>query len=133
MRAGILSVARKALDGCSLMNTLAAQVAADLGYATEAGQKSLAGENEPRFCLKTNEWWQKLCTNKKVQKRSKWWRESRISFKDPVKIISLEIWEDIHLSICQWFLGNPNPPDIGIISQHTPTPSPWKSTGGDDF
>jgi len=35
MRAGILSVARKALDGCSLMNTLAAQVAADLGYATE--------------------------------------------------------------------------------------------------
>lgn len=44
MRAGILSVARKALDGCSLMNTLAAQVAADLGYATEAWQKSLAGK-----------------------------------------------------------------------------------------
>ena len=36
MRAGILSVARKALDGCLEMNTLAAQVAADLGYATEA-------------------------------------------------------------------------------------------------
>ena len=40
MRAGILSVARKALDGCSLMNTLAAQVAADLGYATEAGPEN---------------------------------------------------------------------------------------------
>lgn len=41
MRAGILSVARKALDGCSLMNTLAAQVAADLGYATEAGPEKV--------------------------------------------------------------------------------------------
>lgn len=52
MRAGILSVARKALDGCSLMNTLATQVAADLGYATEVGQKSLAGKTNLVFVRK---------------------------------------------------------------------------------
>ena len=175
MRAGILSVARKALDGCSLMNTLAAQVAADLGYATEAGRAgkttffffenwkgtvlkghplifqpaifrvySLVFRGGSFFCnrgwFRDVSWCVKSSsgencdTNKKVRKRSKWWRESRISFRDLVKIISLEIWGRYSFVNLSVVFGHPNTPDIGIIiPQHTSTPLPWKSTGGDDF
>ena len=106
MRAGILSVARKALDGCSLMNMLAAQVAADLGYATEAGPEKVWRAKTTSFLVRKRTNGGEICVPTKRSKKDPSGGEN-LEFHSGTwsKSFPLKFGEDIHLSICQWFLG----------------------------